>query len=319
MPEHSTFTRRRGHFRRRILRAARPGRGPVAALFCENAFLFSESAAWLLQRGAQVLVIFGAAEELAPGLAAITQNSSDARAIVIDAPIHGRADAAAALAALADWAAGHWVVHCFNGEFPVYPYFETRSLADLAAFQEGERRSGVGGWTLDLYAEGMGEAVEAADPGAAAGWFGAPRFDAGGVFAATGPRAPWEAPRDEARPETQRETRPRIYGGLGWRWAERLEEPPPRLDRTPFFLARKGMRPDADFAFGDPLVDGIDGPWHRSPTMAVASFRAAHRLLADPAVAAGRAEGFAWAGSRRWDWSSAALLEAGAIEPGQWF
>lgn len=299
---------------------------PVAVLFCDTRLLAAASARWLAGLGAGRLVAVGP-----PAVRDALDMAVDAAALPaerVEAALAAPQEEAALLARIAARAQGRWVIWCRNGEFPVFPWWETRSLGDLAAFQAGERRRGAGGWTVDLYAGDMAEAVERDDPG----WEPPARcwFDGAGIFARRGPRATWErpAPRRPApaglgalrrrRAVASEDSAPRIYGGLAWRHAEDLPDPPPRLDRTPFFAAAPGLRPDAELRFGDPAVDGFEGRWHRSPTMAVMSFRAAARLLSDPVLAAARPD-FRWSGSRPWDWRSASLLDAGIIEPGQWF
>ena len=291
-----------------LMRAAPPG--PIALLFCDGPFLAAASADWAVRRGATLLLACGEEEGVARAIAAA--DLAGARAQALAAPAYGRAAAAATLETVAGPAAGRWILPLFNGEFPAFPWWESRSLADLAAFQEGERRAGVGGFVADMFAEGLAEAAEAEDPD----WAPPPEalFDLGGMFALTGPPERWEAPgAPDARPEA-----PRLYGGIGWRMQERLKTPPPRLDRTAFFKARADLRFDETFRTGDPAMDGLSGPWHRSPTMAVMSFRAARALYADPDVAAAPPD-LAWSGARPWRWSSAELLDAGAMEPGQWF
>lgn len=59
-------------------------------------------------------------------------------------------------------------------------------------------------------------------------------------------------------------------------------------------------------------------PWHRSPTVAIASFRAAKALRRNPASRE-TIGGFDWPGASRFDWHSRQLLDLGLIEPGQWF
>ena len=136
----------------------------------------------------------------------------------------------------------------------------------------------------------------------------------GGVFAMTGAPASWEA----AEAPCATAEAPRLYGGIGWRMQARAGRPPPRLDRVMFLRLRPGLRCDATFRSGDPATDGLSGPWHRSPTIAAMSFRAARAVLAAPETAANPPD-LAWSGARPWRWSSAELLDLGVIEPGQWF
>jgi hypothetical protein len=311
-------------------RARAPTRGPVAIVLCETGFLAAASVAWDVRIGARTVIVIGAALPEGDLIAA----GAGADLHLVDAPIVGRIDAAAALAQALDWVAGRWAVHHFNGEFPVFAWCERRKLGDLAEFQDAERRGGVGAWTVDLYHDAL-PGLEDED---AARWTppSAPLFDAGGCFSLTGAAQGWERPSVApalrrplgawasgrrgayAAPAQDATDRLRIYGGLGWRMQERVLAGPPRLERTAFVRARRGMRPDGWFGFGDPSADGMAGPWHRSPTMAVMSFRAARALLADPDFAQTRPD-FRWAMTREWDWSSDQLLNLGVIEPGQWF
>ncbi|MGG7567028.1 hypothetical protein ACQ5SO_12815 [Rhodovulum sp. DZ06] len=292
------------------LRAAPPG--PVAALLCDGALMAAASARWALRLGAAALVVIGPDAALRRAAAAAQDlGLSPAALVPVPAGPVGRDAAPAWLAALAPALDGRWVLPLFNGEFPVFPWCESRGLADLAAFQEGERRRGVGGWVVDMHAPGLAAAAEADDPDWAPP--GRALYDLGGCFALTGAPEPWEAEGAGPVPPEA----PRLYGGVGWRFQERFARPP-RLDRTAFFRAFAGMTPDETFRLGDPKADGLSGAWHRSPTMAVMSFRTARALLAQPEMAENPPE-LGWSGARSWGWSSGELLDAGVIEPGQWF
>lgn len=286
--------------------------GPVAILLCDGDLMACASASWAVRRGAAALIALGPEGTVRRALESARNSglSGGAAAGAAVGPV-GRAEAPLWLSALGRALDGRWVLPLFNGEFPAFPWFETRSLADLAAFQDGERRRGVGGWVVDMHAPGLAEAAEADDPD----WAPPDRtlFDLGGCFALTGPAEPWEAEGAGPVPPEA----PRLYGGVGWRHQERFARPP-RLDRTAFFRVARGMTVDETFRQGDPKADGLSGAWHRSPTMAVMSFRTARALLSQPEVAADPPD-LAWSGARSWGWSSGELLDAGVIEPGQWF
>ncbi|RMF36534.1 MAG: hypothetical protein D6754_11295, partial [Alphaproteobacteria bacterium] len=234
-----------------------PGRlppGPVAVILAEDGSALAETVAHCRKLGFAAIVLLRP-----PGLAL----GAGEGVIEIDTTLRGREGAAAALNALHAPLSGRWLHFCFNAEFLIYPYFETRGVADLISFMEEERRQAVFATLLDLYAgeDGVPDAVAMAEP----------LFDGCGYYGFT---------RSFGEAEAERWTE--VYGGLRWRYEEFVPEDRRRIDRPGLYLAHAGLTIDADFRLSDPELNTVSCPWHHNVTAAVASFRAAKALRSNP-------------------------------------
>jgi hypothetical protein len=215
-------------------------------------------------------------------------------------PLRSRKDAIAAVNRLLPQLVGRWVHVAFNAEFLFYPYCETRSVRDLAAFMEEERREAVFTTVVDLYACDLTAHLSGVATGACG-------HDGAGYFA-------FEAWEDGRPLERQVE----LHGGLGRRFEEHVPWTSRRVDRIAFFRAAKGRVLDEAFRLNEPELNTVNCAWHRNVTAVLASFRVAKALMRNPDSAASIA-GFGWELSRPFGWSSAELLAQGFMERGQWF
>lgn len=214
-----------------------------------------------------------------------------------DGLCRGKAAAARIVTALHRPLAGRWLHVAFNAEYLYFPWCGTRSVADLTAFMDEERRAAVHGMTVDLYPEALDEAPDGVDRDRAC-------LDALGYFAFT-------RTDDAEYPQAE------IMGGLHWRFAEHVA-PGARLDRPALHVARPDLAMTPDLHLSDPALNAVSCPWHNNVTAAIASFRMARALVRNPASAAA-IDGFLWEGTRRFDWTDRQLLEHGFMEAGQWF
>lgn len=241
------------------------------------------SVSHLVERGAGAIVVIGDAGPL----------ETDGCPLIRIAEKPG-AQAQRLLSEVLDALAGRWVAWLWAGEFLFYPFAETRSLPELAAFLADERRKVLFCYALDLYAPDM--------PGAG--------------------EAPWDRQlhfdRIGYQPFPQPDRRLNLHGGLGWRFEEMSPVDQHQIGRSSLVRAEAGMALDRAWRFGDEDRDSVSCPWHNSPTGAVMSLRRAYRVLAHPGFP-DVADDLIWQGSTPFDWTSRQLLELGMIEPGQWF
>ena len=257
--------------------------GVVAILLCESEIHAQASADRLIDQGITALVVVGSAKIVSPTVPIFQISHYD-----------GPPDTHSLLNTLFDALSGRWVLWLWNGEFFVFPFGETRVLADLAAFLEDERRKVLFTYALDLY----GEDLPAADVD--------PRecdlyFDREGYH---------------AFPKEQNQLR--VYGGLGWRFAEITPKDLHQIGRSSLIRAQAGVHLGRDMIFHDVEYGSVSCPWHHNPTGAILGLRRTRRIMAHPNFPAVRNK-LIWWGSEPVAWTSAQLLEAGMIEPGQWF
>ncbi len=267
-----------------------PGTGPVAATICEDGAHIAATLRHLARAGFATLVVF------APEIPADPPpEGPDAHLVLCRTAEPGAAEVC--VNAAITRVPGRWLHPCFNAEYLFYPFAESRSVPELLRFVESERRETVAGVTVDLY----GADPAAAD--AADAW-----FDAAGYFALD----------RKADDGTTRDRQPEIFGGLRWRFEEHVPHDRRNIDRIALFRARPGLRMQADGRLSVPEMNTRSAPWHNSTTAAVASFRTARALMALPGPHAA-IDRFIWMHSRRFDWRAQQLMEAGLMEPGQWF
>ncbi|MEM6932201.1 MAG: hypothetical protein AAF526_01310 [Pseudomonadota bacterium] len=189
---------------------------------------------------------------------------------------------------------GRWIHWINNGDFFFYPWCESRSLGELAAFLADERRPILFSYGLDLYAREL--PAKNADPRLVEMWFDLRAY--------------------HAFPEENR--RLAIFGGLGWRFEELFLPAWRQIGRAALFRAEKGVHIGKDMVFEDDVYVSVSAPWHNSPTGAVMSLRRTRHLFASPEFVDVQERLF-WPGSHKFEWTSAQLLDLGMIEPGQWF
>lgn len=195
---------------------------------------------------------------------------------------------------------GRWLLACYNAEFLFYPFCESRSVSDLVQFVSEERRGAVFCTTVDLYSDRPDllktGVVNDASYFDRTGYFAQDRFD--------GPH----------RLERQVD----IFGGLKWRFSEHILWERQRIDRIGLFRAEAGLTLDEHMRLSEAELNTISCAWHHSLTCAIASLRVAKSLLRNPGSAFS-IDKFQWDQSERFVWRSQQLMDAGLMEPGQWF
>ncbi len=194
---------------------------------------------------------------------------------------------------------GRWIYYCYNAEFLHFPFCEDRSIEELIAFVQEERRQSAFTYVIDLYAADLeanpfGYSLESA------------HLDVSGYYAL-------KRSRDGEFKDRQLD----VFGGLKWRFEEHLPELKRRIDRVCLFEAQKGLRMDSDLLFNIDEYNTFECPWHNSTTVAVCSFRTAKYLKSNPGSTF-EIETFKWAKSEKFHWNSRQLMDLGLMEPGQW-
>ena len=194
-----------------------------------------------------------------------------------------------------------WLYYGWNGEYLFYPFCETRRLPEMLAFHAEERRDAMLTFVVDLYpCDPAGFPADLRRDDA--------RFDRLGYYAL-------------ARLDADKHPRERqldFYGGLRWRFEDLLPQNRLRIDRVGLFRAAKGLALLPDHRFNVEEYNTYSCPWHNNITAAIASFRVAKALALNPR-SRGLTGNFAWLGSEPFRWSSRQLMDAGLMEPGQWF
>lgn len=198
-------------------------------------------------------------------------------------------------------APGIWLYYGFNAEYLFHPFCETRSIGELLAFQNEERRDAVLAYVVDLYADDLGQHPDAVSLDHAL-------MDKSGYYAL-------------GRMDEQGEPRERqldFFGGLRWRFEEHIPAARRKIDRIALFRAKKGLRLRPNHTFNDEEYNTFACPWHNNITVAIASFRTAKALKSN-AGSTFDIPTFKWHNSVEFDWTSKQLLDLGLMEPGQWF
>ena len=200
-------------------------------------------------------------------------------------------------------APGQWFYYCYNAEYMFFPFCETRTIGEMAAFQTEERRDSVLSYVVDLYAgdlDAYPNAVNLEDA----------HLDRSGYYALAR-----NDPRNHNHP---RERQLNFHGGLRWRYEENIPEIRRKIDRVALFKSKKGLHLRDDHTFSDEEYNTYACPWHNNLTAVIASFRTAKALKRNPGSTFDIAT-FKWHNSARFEWHSRQLLDLGLMEPGQWF
>ena len=254
----------------------------VALLVCEDDVFADRSVDHLLKLGFETVVAIG------PGAADLEKAEAENVAVI---PMKA-AEAVDVANAIGDRLEGAWLIVCFNGEFPFFPYCESRSIFDFIDFLGSERRASCMAYSVDLYSDALiaGDAVDLADV----------YFDAEGWYGFDGEKGHVD-----------------VYGGLGWRYEEFAPISLSRVNRPALFRGGPGSRLHPDLWLEDGALNTLNCPWHNNPTIALMSFRRARRLLSHPNFK-GAIDTLMWPNARRFEWSSEQLVRLGLIEAGQW-
>lgn len=270
-------------------------RGPVGLIFVEDLAEIESTISYHLKAGFRTLVVF------APAEIAI---SPEAEALVhrVDYSLIPDHALERAVNAVIEAAPGQWLYYCFNAEYLFFPFCETRSVGELLAFHEGERRDAMLTYVIDVYAGDLGlrkDAVSLTDA-----W-----LDKSGYYALGRPDAVSGHPKERQLD---------FFGGLRWRFEEHVPADRRKIDRVALFKAKPGLTLRADHTFSDEEYNTYACPWHHNLTAAIVSFRTAKALKTNPGSTYD-IRTFRWHNSVPFAWNSQQLLDLGLIEPGQWF
>jgi hypothetical protein len=271
-------------------------KGPLAVVMAEDAVEVDSTLAYLLASGFRdVILLAPDGIEVSPPL--------EGRVEIVVHDVFAEDALPAAVNRMMDRIAGGWVHCCYNAEYLLYPFRETRSIREMLAFHCEERRAAMLTCVIDLYAGDLvarPDAVSLTDAWLDRGTYHArPRQD---------PARNWE-PKDRQI---------EIYGGLRWRFEEHVPWTRRRIDRISLFRAEAGLRMAPDFTLNDDERNTYACPWHHNLTAAVCSFRAAKALRTNPG-SRGAIQSFRWQNSVPFQWQSQQLMDLGLMEPGQWF
>ena len=276
--------------------AARLVPGPTAIVMAEDEVEIDSTLAHLLKLGFRDVVLL-VPEGLEPTGAGLE------RVHVVTHDVFAEAALPEAVNRMMDSLSGAWLHCCYNAEYLLFPFYETRRIRELLTFHAEERREAMLTYVIDLYAGDLQAAPNAVSLDDAwldrSGYYALPRKD---------PAKGWEP----------KERQMDYFGGLRWRFEEHVPWARRKLDRVSLFRARVGLRMAADFTLNDDEMNTAQCAWHHNLTAAVCSFRTAKALRSNPGS---RSEigSFRWRNSERFRWDSQQLMDLGLIEPGQWF
>ena len=269
-------------------------KGPIALILVEDGIEIESTISHHVALGFGQLVLFCPADFHLP-------DEMPANVHRVDFDVTADGALATIVNAVIKAAPGQWIYYCYNAEYLMFPFCETRSIGEMLSFMAEERRDCVLSYTIDLYARDLGETPSAVDRNAA-------YFDRTGYFALA---------RQDSTGETL-ERQLNIFGGLRWRFEEHIVPTRQRLDRSSLFRATPGLKMLDDGSFSEFEHNTISCPWHNNITAATASFRTAKALRRNPG-SRHQIDTFYWENSEPFKWTSQQLMDLGLIEPGQWF
>lgn len=270
--------------------------GPLAVVMAEDEVEIDSTVAHLLKSGFRDVVL------LAPEGVTVSPGHEDRIHVVIH-DVFAEAALPHALNAMMDSLDGAWIHCCYNAEYLLFPFCETRRIREMLTFHSEERRRAMLTYVIDLYAGDLsahGNAVSLEDA-----W-----LDRSGYHAS--------ARNDPAKNWAPKERQMDFVGGLRWRFEEHIPWDRRRIDRISLFRAARGLRMAPDFTLNDEEMNTYACAWHNNLTAAVCSFRTAKALRTNPG-SRHAIHTFRWRNSAPFQWHSQQLLDLGLIEPGQWF
>lgn len=276
--------------------AARLAVGPVGIVMAEDEVEIDSTLAHLLKIGFRDVVL------LAPEGVEVEQAHQDCVHVVTH-DVFAEAALPNAVNQMIDSLAGVWLHYCYNAEYLLFPFCETRGVREMLSFHTEERRQAMLTFVIDLYAGDLGavpNAVSLTDV-----W-----MDRSGYYAL--PR------KDPAKGWEPKERQMDYFGGLRWRFEEHVPWARRKIDRVSLFRARAGLRLAPDFTLNDQEMNTIQCALHHNLTAAVCSFRTAKALRTNPG-SRDAIQTFRWRNSEPFRWNSQQLMDLGLIEPGQWF
>ena len=281
-----------------LLSLAAPGlaAGPLAVVMAEDEVEIDSTVAHLLKSGFRDVVL------LAPEGVTVTPAHEDRIHVVIH-DVFAEAALPNAINAMMDSLDGAWIHCCYNAEYLLFPFCETRRIREMLTFHSEERRRAMLTYVIDLYAGDLtthANAVSLEDA-----W-----LDRSGYHAS--------ARKDPAKNWAPKERQMDFIGGLRWRFEEHIPWERRRIDRISLFRAARGLRMDPDFTLNDEEMNTYACAWHHNLTAAVCSFRTAKALRTNPG-SRHAIQTFRWRNSASFQWHSQQLMDLGLMEPGQWF
>ncbi len=262
--------------------------GPVALVFDEDGVALAETLEHLAAKGARAILLFSYVERPLPVCLAEVVIPVTPRPHVPERVFDEINRVIAALP-------GVWLHYCYNAEFLIYPFCETRSIGEMLAFHAEERRDAMLTYAIDLYPGDLARAPDGVD--LADCW-----LDRSGYYALQRKSAEG-APLDRQWD---------FHGGLRWRFEEHVPEDRRRLDRIGLFRAAPGLTIRPDHTMSEAEYNTVSCPWHHNLTAAVCSFRVAKALRRNPGSRAA-ITAFRWHNSVRFDWSSQMLMDLGLM------
>ena len=269
-------------------------KGPIAVILVEDAVEVTGTITHHQNLGFGQIIVFAAHEIALPKSIAEVIIRVDFDVVADGAPVQ-------IMNALIDAAPDRWLSYCYNAAYLFYPFSEYRSVGEMLRFVAEERRKTVATYVVDLYAGDLTADPTGVAPADA-------YFDRSGYYALA---------RQDAEGQVL-ERQVNVFGGLRWRFEEHIAQERRRIDRMALFQAQPGLRMQPDRQFNDPEYNTIACPWHNSLTAAIASFRTAKALRRNPG-SRHEIDSFHWQQSERFNWRAQQLMDAGWIEPGQWF
>jgi len=269
-------------------------RGPVALIFVEDEAEIASTMAHHLRLGFASVLAF-----VPEGLG--LSGPQDPRLAEVRLPTRAEGIVPATVNRIAAAAPGSWIFWGFNAEYLYFPFCETRSVRELVTFHAEERREAMLTFVIDLYPGDLARAPHGVSLSDA-------HLDRIGYYALAR-RGPDGHPRERQLD---------FFGGIRWRFEEHVPQHRRRIDRIALFRAGPGRSLTDDHRFDDEELNTYACPWHHNLTAAIASFRTAKALKANP-VSAEAVASFRWPGSVPFEWGSQQLMDLGLMEPGQWF
>lgn len=267
-------------------------KGPYAIVLLEDQVEVDSTIAHCLKSGFSEVLVFGSAGLLP---------KSDDGLHLITHDLHKEGALSPIVNAVIAAANGQWLHYCYNGEYLLFPFCETRNVRELVTFNAEERRDTIMTYVIDLYSNDLGQHPDAVSLENA-------YFDGSGYYALQ------RFSEDGHALERQMD----FFGGLRWRFEEHVPWAKRRIDRVSVFKAYKGLKLNEDHTFNDPEYNTFSCEWHNNISANICSFRTAKALMSNPGSMYAIPH-FWWQNSVKFDWSSTQLLELGLMEPGQWF
>lgn len=271
-------------------------KGPIALIFVEDEVEIDTTLRHHVELGfKQVLAFmpkaFKLAENVADRVIRIDQENTSGPAM-----INSVNEVAAACK-------DQWLYYCFNAEYLLFPFCESRTIGEMLAFHAEERRDAMLTYVLDLYANDLHKYPNAVSIEDA-------QIDKTGYYALSR-----KDPDNHNHPKDRQLD---FFGGLRWRFEEHVPADRRKIDRISIFRAKEGVQLRPDFTLSDEEMNTFSCKWHNNLTASVCSFRTAKALKTNSGSTFD-IPSFNWHNSVPFEWHSRQLLDLGLMEPGQWF